>query len=245
MALEPLLDQDPAPGLAEVAADEARRALRPGPRLRSSQTITPLPAARPSALITTEPPDSAIAAWAAATVSHTVARAVGTPAVCMTVLAKALELSSRAAAAVGPKHGEARIGDPVGEPCCERRLGTDHDQVRCEVRGDLGDALEVGQRHGVQGRRAGRCPGSPALRAARSAAATAPASRRARARVRLIRPGALALHRVYIAAHRGMGLRFVYVMPDRRCDAPEAPASRAAGPACSPRRDASAGSGAP
>ena len=80
-------------------------------------------------MITTRPSASAIAAWAAATVSHTVARAVGTPAVCITVLANAFELSSRAAAAEGPKHGDAGLGHPVGEPGRERRLGADDDEV--------------------------------------------------------------------------------------------------------------------
>ncbi len=67
-----------------------------------SQTKTPLPAASPSALMTTRPPASAMLAWAAATVSQTVNRAVGTPASSMTDLANTFDPSRRALAAVGP-----------------------------------------------------------------------------------------------------------------------------------------------
>ena len=64
---------------------------------------TPLPAARPSALITTGSPKSPKAATAASESVKTAARAVGTPAAVMTSFAKALLPSSRAAALLGPK----------------------------------------------------------------------------------------------------------------------------------------------
>ena len=69
----------------------------------SSQTTTPLPAASPSALTTTRPPDAAIAARASAMVATVRAAAVGTPAPAMTSFANAFEPSSCAASRPGPK----------------------------------------------------------------------------------------------------------------------------------------------
>ena len=71
-----------------------------------------------------------------ATDSTTAWAAVGTPAAAITSLAKAFEPSSRAAAADGPKHGDAGRGARVGQAGHERRLGADHDEVHA-----LGDSL--------------------------------------------------------------------------------------------------------
>src|SRR6185312_138315 len=70
-----------------------------------SQTITPLPAASPDALITTGAPSSSIARSASASDEARSARAVGTAADSITDLANALDDSSRAAARDGPKIG--------------------------------------------------------------------------------------------------------------------------------------------
>ena len=72
---------------------------------RSAQTVTPLPAASPSAFTTTAPGCSSSAASTSASVRHRRWRAVGTPAAAMTSLANAFEPSSRAASAPGPKTG--------------------------------------------------------------------------------------------------------------------------------------------
>ena len=103
-AVEPLLDDDPcAPGVAS----SARRWPR-GPRRRSSQTVTPLPAASPSAL-TTSPRPSASSARAngsppdRSAASNAAARAIRTPAAAATSWQNALLVSIRAAAASGPK----------------------------------------------------------------------------------------------------------------------------------------------
>ena len=69
---------------------------------RSSVTTTPLPAARPSSLTTCGAPNASRASWTCCSVVQVRAWAVGTPALSMTSLAKALEPSSRAASADGP-----------------------------------------------------------------------------------------------------------------------------------------------
>ena len=70
---------------------------------RSAHRTAPLPAARPSALTTARPPSSATNARAAAGSSKVPKRAVGMPCRSKRSLAKALELSSAAAAREGPK----------------------------------------------------------------------------------------------------------------------------------------------
>ena len=70
---------------------------------RSDVTMTPLPAASPSSFTTYGGPNASRAAATSSGVRQTRASAVGTPAAVMTSLAKALEPSSRAATADGPK----------------------------------------------------------------------------------------------------------------------------------------------
>ena len=69
---------------------------------RSAATVTPLPAARPSAFTTARPPSSSTNATAASTSRNRPQRAVGTPRVAITSFANAFEPSIRAAAAFGP-----------------------------------------------------------------------------------------------------------------------------------------------
>ena len=96
-------------------------------------------------------PNASSAAAASSAVVHTRASAVGTPAAAITSLAKALEPSSRAAAARRAEAGDARGADGVGDPGDQRRLGTDHDQVGADPRGQVGDRRAVHRVDGVQG----------------------------------------------------------------------------------------------
>ena len=70
---------------------------------RSLVTITPLPAARPSALITYGAPKASMALSTSAMVWHSRASPVGTSAAAITSLAKFFEPSRAAAAWLGPK----------------------------------------------------------------------------------------------------------------------------------------------
>ena len=70
---------------------------------RLSVTVTPLPAANPSAFTTHGPPDPRMWAPAASGSSNDHDRAVGTPWRAITALANAFEPSRRAPEAVGPK----------------------------------------------------------------------------------------------------------------------------------------------
>ena len=70
---------------------------------RSLVTITPLPAARPSALTTYGAPNSSIAFSTSSRVEHSRAIAVGTPAAAITSFAKLLLPSRAAAFFEGPK----------------------------------------------------------------------------------------------------------------------------------------------
>ena len=70
---------------------------------RSLVTMTPLPAARPSALITYGAPNAAIADSTSSMVEHSRAMPVGTPAAAITSLANDFEPSSAAAFCDGPK----------------------------------------------------------------------------------------------------------------------------------------------
>src|SRR4029450_2968169 len=82
----------------------------------SPVTVTPLPAASPSALTTQGGPKSSRAATARAGSVKVAERAVGTPAAAMTSLANALEPSIRAAAAVGPNTGRPRARNSSATP---------------------------------------------------------------------------------------------------------------------------------
>ena len=86
-------------------------------------TTTPLPAASPDALITTGAPNSRAAAFAEATAVCIDARAVGTPASRMTALANAFDVSSCAAAAVGPKTAMPRAAHSSASPAARGASG--------------------------------------------------------------------------------------------------------------------------
>ena len=70
----------------------------------------------------------------------------------MTSLANALEPSSRAASADGPKQGIPAARDGVGHAGDERRLGADDDQPGAELRGQAGDGGAVHRVDVVEGR---------------------------------------------------------------------------------------------
>ena len=92
-------------------------------------TVTPLPAARPSALITTRPSASAMAAWAAARVSHTTARGGRHARRLHDRLCERLRALDARGRRGGPEAGDAGVGHPVGEagrraaPPAPRRRG--------------------------------------------------------------------------------------------------------------------------
>ena len=87
--------------------------------------------------------------------------AVGTPAAAMTSLANALEPSSRAASADGPKHGDPAARHGVGDARDQRRLGPDHDEPDAELAGQGGDGGAVHRVDVVQRGDRVPCPGLP------------------------------------------------------------------------------------
>ena len=119
----------------------------------SAQTVTPLPAARPSAFTATRPPSSCAKAIAAIGSSNARPRAIGTPAASATSRQNALLPSSRAAAALGPKAAMSSDSQPVHDPPDERGLRTDHHQVHVVLPGRGGDGHRV---HGGDGGQHGR-----------------------------------------------------------------------------------------
>ena len=105
---------------------------------RSAVTTTPLPAARPSSLTTQAAspaggPNRSSAASRCAGLSTISLVAVRTPAAVITSLANDFEPSMRAASLVGPKHGDARRPDRIGDAEHQGHLGPDHDQVGAEL----------------------------------------------------------------------------------------------------------------
>ena len=77
----------------------------------------------------------------------------------MTSLANALDPSSRAASAVGPKQGMPARAYGVGDAGDERRLGADHDQPDAELGGQRGDRGAVHRVDVVERRHARPCRG--------------------------------------------------------------------------------------
>ena len=90
---------------------------------RSSVTMTPLPAARPSAFTTCGAPNSSSAAATSSRVAAWVARPVGTPAACMMRLANAFDPSSCAAALPGPNVGMPRSRSASATPATRGASG--------------------------------------------------------------------------------------------------------------------------
>ena len=101
-----------------------------------------------------------MAAWAAARVSHTTARAVGTPAVCMTVFANAFELSMRAAAAEAPKQAMPASAIRSARPAASGASGptTTRSTASRDARSVIASSSET--RHVVERRNAAD-PGVP------------------------------------------------------------------------------------
>ena len=171
-----------APGAEKIASRAASAVAR------SVATVTPLPAASPSAFTTIG--QVVLHAHRRAPRSQSVKRrysAVGMPASRQRSLVKPLEPSSCAAAFEGPKARDAGRRKVVDEAGDERRLGPDDDEV------DLLRAAEGDHRRMVGGverariRRRRRCRHCPARQRASSAAARPTAPRRAHARARPIR----------------------------------------------------------
>ena len=96
----------------------------------SVATTTPLPAARPSALTTIGAPRASTYACAAAASVNVRYAAVGMPWRAMNAFAKSFELSSRAAARVGPKMRRPAALKRIDDAGRQRRLGTDDRQRR-------------------------------------------------------------------------------------------------------------------
>ncbi len=90
---------------------------------RSDVTMTPLPAARPSAFTTCGAPSSSNAASTSARLAARTARPVGTPAASMIRFANAFEPSSCAAALPGPNTGMPRSRTASATPATSGASG--------------------------------------------------------------------------------------------------------------------------
>ena len=184
LALEELLDHDARAGVAQLVARRASRRSRRAPRPRVAATTTPLPAARPSALTTIGAPRCVDVGLRSRGVGERRVRAVGMPWRTMKLLAKSFELSSCAAARVGPKIRRPASRKASTTPAASGASGPT--TVRSIVfllreRDELGDRRDR--------RRSRRRPRSPcrrcrARRTPSARAGSARASRRARARGR-------------------------------------------------------------
>ena len=97
-----------APSDAPAAVSPSIQSIASCASLSVVATTTPLPAAKPSALITIGTPFASTCACASAASVKLTYSAVGMPWRCMKSFAKAFELSSRAAAWVGPKMRKPR-----------------------------------------------------------------------------------------------------------------------------------------
>ena len=80
------------------------------------------------------------------------ARAVGTPAACISSFENAFEPSTSAAPDDGPKTGDARAPQGVAEAEHERQLRADHDEPDLEVVGERDEAADVVDGDVVAGR---------------------------------------------------------------------------------------------
>ncbi len=116
---------------------------------RSSVTTTPLPAASPSSLTTYGAPNSASAASTSAGVSHSRARAVGTPAAAITSFANALLPSSCAAAADGPKHAMPAARTASATPATSGASGPTTTNCAPSSCASAATAAGIGGVHGV------------------------------------------------------------------------------------------------
>ena len=177
-----------APPVAEAVARRRSRAARHRACSASSATVTPLPAARPSALITTPgtpgAASSATASMPCSSVRTWRQRAVGTPASLHRLLGEglgALELRRGGGWAEGKM--PARV-ERVHEPGDERRLGADDGEVNALALDGRHDRRRRRRRRCRAGARPARCRRCRARTAARSPSRSARARARAHARVR-------------------------------------------------------------
>ena len=147
-------------------------------------TVTPLPAASPSAFTTARPPNSSTNASAFSTSVNVPERAVGIPCRSHSSFAHAFEPSSARRASRRPEHREPRASQLVGQTGDERRLGADHGEVDVLAFDERDDAVDVVGAHGhATGDRA-----IPALPGAASRSSTERALRAAARRARAPAP---------------------------------------------------------
>ena len=166
---------------------------------RSSVTTTPLPAASPSSLTTYGGPNSSSAAADLVGGAQTRASAVGTPAAAITSLAKALEPSSCAASADGPKQPRCPPSRTASAtPATSGASGPDHDQVDAERGRQAGDRLPVERVDGVQRRDRGDA------RVAGAACTSSTSGSRASARARACSRPPVPMTRIFTGS--GLGL---------------------------------------
>jgi hypothetical protein len=146
LAFQELLDHDPRrhPRCGHRRAASGR--LRHGLPSSVIATTTPLPAARPSALTTIGAPCASTWACAAARSEKVACPAVGMPWRTMKALENAFELSSCAAAWVGPKMRRPWARNSSTTPGRQRALGPHHGQpiFSCEGPGQR-NCRDVGE----------------------------------------------------------------------------------------------------
>ena len=109
-----------------------------------SQTITPLPDARPDALMTTGAPSSRTASRAEATSWCQVARAVGTPALNISSFAKRLDDSILGGGRRWAERPESARGQPIDQPGRQRRLRADDGEIEALPDPQRDEAVQIG-----------------------------------------------------------------------------------------------------
>ena len=185
LAGEALLDHDRGAGRA-VRAGEARRRPRPSPPSTVAATVTPLPAASPSALTTIGAPSRPHVGASPPRVGEApVARGRDAGLGAERPWCSALEPSSCAAARARPEGGDARRRrDRRRCPATSGASGPTTTRSIAVRPAEGDDRRVIGEIDARRARRARRCRDCRARRRAASGAATARASRRAHARAR-------------------------------------------------------------
>ncbi len=125
-----LFDHDARAGVAELLDPPSPREPRPRPPARLAATVTPFPAARPSAFTTTGNPNAVRdAASAASAVSQTTKRAVGIRCSLHERLRVGLRALEGRAKAGRTDHRQAQGPKPVRDAPFEGSFGPDHRQI--------------------------------------------------------------------------------------------------------------------
>ena len=139
---------------------------------------TPLPAASPSALMTSGQPSRSVLSASKATSadSATMKRAVGTWWRAMNCFAQTLLVSMRAAPRARPENRPAGLDESVDHADRERQLGTDDGQRDAFPVGQRQHRVGVGERDGGDGPTAA-IPALPGAQTTRSTPASATAGR--------------------------------------------------------------------